>query len=130
MDQVHYVVEFVIKPGKLDDFKAVAHELVDRVKAEEPATKSYQWYLSANGMRCHLHQWYDDSEAFVAHARGDAVADLLPKLLEYSTMSEITFFGHPSAEASRVLDRLAHRTTVTRNEWFAGFRRELAAVTP
>lgn len=130
MDQVQYVVEFVIKPGKLDDFKALARELVERVEAEEPGTKSYQWYLSPNGMRCHLHQWYEDSAAFVAHARGDAVADLLPRLLEVSTMSEITFFGNPSAEAAKVLERLAHRTTVTKNDWFAGFTRELAVVAP
>jgi quinol monooxygenase YgiN len=129
VDQIQYVVEFAIKPGRLDEFKRVAREVIDRVHAEEPGTRSYQWYLSANATRCHVHQWYADSAAFVAHAGGDVLADLLPKLLEVSTMSEITFFGDPSPEATRVLDRLARVTTVSKSEWFAGFTREPSAVT-
>jgi quinol monooxygenase YgiN len=124
VSQIEYVVEFTIHPRSLDEFKTTARKVIRRVRAEEPGTVVYQWYLSIDGRKCYVVERFPDSAALVAHARSAVLADLLPTLLQFSTLDEVRVFGRPTAEAARVLAVLATTTTVTISRSFAGFVRE------
>lgn len=124
MSRIEYVVEFTIHPGSLDDFKTAARKVIRRVRAEEPGTAGYQWYFSTDGRKCYVVERFENSAALVAHARGSVLADLLPRLLQLSTLDEVRVFGRPTAEAARVLAVLATTTTVTISPSSAGFIRE------
>lgn len=124
MSEIEYTVEFTVRPESLAEFKAAARKLIRRVKAEEPGTAVYQWHFSTDGRKCYVIERFPDSAAFLAHARGAALADAMPGLRELSTMDEVRVFGTPGAEAARVLAVLATETTVTISRSFAGFVRE------
>lgn len=104
MDTINYVVEFTVKPGKLDDFKKMADWFIERSRADEPGTKTYQWYLTADGSMGYLHAGYDDSAGLVAHAGGPNVQGRIGDLLETADITRFEAFGNPNKEAQAVLD--------------------------
>ena len=62
----HYIrakAEHSIVKGRINEFKKLAAEIVDRVEATEPNTLSYEWFLSNDESKCYVVQIYKDSEA-------------------------------------------------------------------
>jgi quinol monooxygenase YgiN len=100
---IHYLVEFSVKDGKLDDFKQVADWFVERCEADEPGTASYQWYLSQDGTKCYLHEAFNDSAGLVAHAGGPNVQGRIGDLLETADITRFEAFGNPDEAAAEVL---------------------------
>jgi quinol monooxygenase YgiN len=64
--EVSFVVEAAVKPGRLDDLKALMEELVESTTAE-PGALTYAWSLDDDGTVMHLHERYADSAAAVGH---------------------------------------------------------------
>lgn len=103
MEQIHYLVEFSVKPGKLEQFKDVANWFIEKCEAEEPGTKAYRWYLSDDQTKCYLHEAFDDSAGLVAHAGGPRVQGRIGDLLEAGDITRFEAFGNPDAAAAEVL---------------------------
>ena len=83
-------VEFDIKPGRTEDFKAAAGPLFARTQ-EEPDTLRYEYFLSADGSRNVNIEVFKDADAFVHHNRH--VADLVPALFETLDHVKIAVIG-------------------------------------
>lgn len=104
MNTLNYVIEWTMKDGKADDFKKTATWIAEQVQAKEPGTKNYQWYFSADGTKCYLHETFDNSAGLVAHAAGPTVQGHLPELLASSDITRFEVYGNPDAAATEVLD--------------------------
>lgn len=107
MNAINYIVEFTLKPGKLDDFKRAADGFIERSRDDEPGTKTYQWYMNADNSKCYLHEAFDDSAGLVAHAAGPSVQGHIGELLEASDITRFEAFGNPNGQAQEALDGLS-----------------------
>jgi quinol monooxygenase YgiN len=91
---IHWVAVVKIHDGQLEEFKARAEETIATAKANEPGQLVYEWHISPDGTTCHVDEWYADTEAALAHVRGEAVTEKLPKLLEVSDFAELWIYSH------------------------------------
>lgn len=103
LEPIHYLVEFSVKPGKLEQFTEVANWFIEQCEAEEPGTMSYRWYLSEDETKCYLHEAFDDSAGLVAHAGGPRVQGRIGDLLETGDITRFEAFGNPDAAAAEAL---------------------------
>ena len=100
--QVAWQVELVVKPGALDDFRALTGEMVEATWAE-PRVLSYERFISVDGTVVHVYERYADSAAAVAHLHmfeqqfGRRFVGLVDR-------TRFTVYGTPSAELRRMLD--------------------------
>jgi quinol monooxygenase YgiN len=83
-------VEFDIKPGRTDDFKAAAEALFAKTQSE-PDTLRYEYFISADGSRNVNIEVFKDADAFVFHNRN--VADLVPALFDCLDKVKIAVMG-------------------------------------
>ena len=90
MAQTTLLVEFDIKPGRTDDFKAAAKVLFARTQ-HEPGTLRYDYFMSDDGRSNVNIEVFADADAFVAHNRN--VADLVPALFDAVDRVSIAVIG-------------------------------------
>ncbi len=90
--RIHWVAQLTIAEGKLEEFEARAQETIASVRANEPGALAYEWHISEDGRICNVDEWYADAEAALAHVRGEAVTEKLPRLLEVSTFTALWIY--------------------------------------
>ena len=90
MAETTLLVDFDIKPGKLNDFKAAAAALFAKTQSE-PGTLRYEYFLSDDGTSNMNIEVFADADAFVFHNRN--VADLVPALMEAVDKLSIAVIG-------------------------------------
>ena len=98
-----WIVEFTIREGKLETFENLAKEIAVIVKQNEPDTKCYQWYFNDEKTKCVVSEWYESSEAALAHLHGKAATTFLPKLLEVSNLTRFEVYGDPNEDLKKAL---------------------------
>ena len=101
-DYIRATAEHTIVEGRINEFRKLATDIVDRVEATEPNTLSYEWFLSSDESKCYVVQIYKDSEAGLAHLRN--LADLLGRLHEVAPLTGLWIYGSPSNELRQVLE--------------------------
>ncbi|MAJ61534.1 MAG: hypothetical protein CBC48_17240 [bacterium TMED88] len=94
-------VAFSIKENVLDEFKNLIGKMVRNTESKEPDALVYEWYLSENGLECHLLETFKDSDAFMVHL--DNLSVFLDQLWDLSTLTGFKTFGNPSAELQESL---------------------------
>ncbi len=99
---IHLVVELTIYEEKFDAFEGIAQDMI-AASQKEPGTLGYDWYLSSDRRRCRLTETYQDAQALLAHFKGPAVQQLVPRLLECSRLERFEVYGDPGAEATEML---------------------------
>lgn len=115
---VYFIVDLALAESKLDAFQAIAEEMVS-VTQEEPGALGYEFYLDADQVQCRLIEVYADSDAVVAHIKGRAVQELVPKLLEVSALTGFSVYGALSTEAADMLTQVGAKLFST----WRGFNR-------
>jgi quinol monooxygenase YgiN len=117
-DDVYWMLELEVQPGRERALEALMAEMVGATKAGEPGTLNYEWSMSADGKVCHLHERYTDSAALMTHvaAFGEKYA---PRFLEALKPVRFVVYGAPTQE---VKDALAGFNPVYMRA-AAGFRR-------
>jgi quinol monooxygenase YgiN len=101
-DEVHINVSLTIHEGKLNEFQAIAREMV-KATQQEPGTRRYEWYLSSDGTSCQLIETYLDSDALLAHFNGWAVKEGVPKMLKTADVNGFEVYGNPGPQAREIL---------------------------
>jgi len=104
-NNVIFNVSLAINEGKLEAFQRIAEDMRAGTEKEAGA-QAYEWYFSKDRTRCHLIEIYSDANAVLAHMNGPAVQQLVPKLLEVSSVTGFEVFGDPGAQASEILTKL------------------------
>jgi quinol monooxygenase YgiN len=76
---IHWIVEFNVKHGKRRGLVSIVSEIVAATKANEPGTKSYEWYINGDGKQAHVCERYASSAAALKHLKtfGENFADRL-----------------------------------------------------
>jgi len=99
-NHVGIVASLKINDGKLEDLKALAREMSEAAQAE-PGTLVYEWYVSADGTRCDIHERYADNAAFLAHASG--VGPFMQRLMTMVTPSATALYGKPDEKSKAMV---------------------------
>lgn len=104
MATVAYLFELTIQEGKTEEFKQQAAGYTEAVRAGEPGTLEYRWWLAEDGSRCLLKETFTSSEALLTHLEN--VGPSLPALLAIAPITRFEVFGELSADARTALDEL------------------------
>jgi len=99
---VRFTVDIKINDGKLNEFENTVRTMVDGSR-QEPGTLGYDFFLSDDRTRCRLLEVYTDADAVLAHLTGPVVQQLVPKLLETSSLVAFEAYGDPGAKAAQML---------------------------
>jgi quinol monooxygenase YgiN len=116
---IHFRAEFIIKDGKIKEYKKLVRNMSRVVEANEPDTISYRFYFDRDETKCIVHEIYANSEAVFAHNNGLASQTILPKIFSLSRISKFEVYGNPNKKFQKVLTSFS---SVTYN-LFAGFSR-------
>lgn len=99
---VRFTVDLAIKADKFEQFESIAEVMIAGTLKESGAL-GYEWFLSADRKRCLLLETYDDAKAVLAHCTGPVVQQLVPRLLETSSINRFEVYGDPGPEAAKML---------------------------
>lgn len=99
---IRAIAEVSIPAGKINEFRKLAAEIIDKVEADEPNTFSYEYFLSNDESKCYVVQLYKDSEAVMAHLGN--IGDLAGPLHEVAPLTGLMIFGSPSDELRQALE--------------------------
>ena len=99
-NQVQYVIEWTISPGKADAFKKLAQEAISVATAKSKVL-GYRWYFSSDESKCYLLEQYPDTEALLPHLA--SVQQVLQGLLEVAKITRFEVFGNVNPEAGKAL---------------------------
>lgn len=103
---IHIRAEFSIKARNARQFKRLISQMSRLVKAGEPETLEYKFYLSEDCMRCAVHETYADSKAALYHNNGAASRTILPEIFKISRLERLEFYGKPDRKLRKVLNEL------------------------
>lgn len=67
-ESISWILQVAIHPGKLDDFRSVARDLIEKTQLE-PGTLAYEWSLSEDLTICHIFERYENADALVKHVQ-------------------------------------------------------------
>ena len=100
--EIAWRVELAVKPGRLNEFRALTGEMVEFTR-REPGVLSYQRFVSDDGRSVQIYERYADSAAAVSHLRNFVkhFGDRFQGLVERRSF---TVFGTPSEELRGILD--------------------------
>src|SRR5690242_3186913 len=101
-DQISWQVELTVKPGELENFRALTREMVEFTHAES-GVLIYERFISADGKTVYVYERYADSASAVAHLQtfhqkfGFRFSSLVER-------RRFTVFGSPSQALKEILD--------------------------
>ncbi|PSR53770.1 hypothetical protein AHMF7605_09660 [Adhaeribacter arboris] len=116
--QVQYTVELTIAPGKIEEFRKMMQSFLEAIQSQEPDTNAFQIYLNEAESKAYLVEWFQHSEAVLAHFAN--VGPMLPELLAIAPITRFEVFGNLSKEAEEAVKALG----ATILPYHAGFIRE------
>ena len=102
---VYFVVDLSIADGKLGAFQTITQSMVEGTQ-QEPGALAYEFYFDSDQKRCRLIEIYADSDAALAHCKGRVVQELVPKLLEVSSLTGFSVYGDLSSETAELLTQV------------------------
>ena len=101
-ETVRFTVALTIAEGKLAAFEAIAQTMIAGTESEA-GTLVYQFCMSSDRKRCRLIEKYVDADATLRHLMGPVVQELVPKILEVSTITGFEVYGDPGPKAGEML---------------------------
>ena len=101
-NDVYWVLELNIKPGELDNMKALMNEMVEATQANEPDTLNYEWFISEDEKTCHLYERYADSAAVMTHL-GNFRQYFARRFLAVFEPTRQVVYGNPNDEVRKAL---------------------------
>jgi len=94
---VQFNVDLTINEGKLDAFRGIVQAMIAGTQ-KEPGALGYEWYLSGDRKRCRIVENYKDADAALAHMTSAGVRELVPKMLEVSSLNRFGGLWRPRTE--------------------------------
>ena len=109
MEKMFTYAKFVIHPGKTEEFKALARQCVDIVRAQEPGTLFYEWFLNDAETECVAIDGYADLDAVMLHVQH--IAPLMRQIMAVSDRYLEMYGADPT-------ERFGGRTTSRPSEFY------------
>lgn len=101
MNDIQVNARLKIQPGKMDEFKILALECVERVKKRDKGTTQYDWFYNEEKSECVVRERYKSSDAALEHIAN--VGDLLGGLVALATIS-LEIYGSASENLKNALE--------------------------
>lgn len=98
-----WIFELTIKEGQVDSLKKLMAEMVDATQKNEQGTLAYEWTISEDNKKCHIHERYVDSEATLTHL-ATFTSKYAARLMETGDATGFVVYGNPTVEAKKILD--------------------------
>lgn len=123
---LHVTVKMNILPGKLDELKALIPNINAHVRAGEPETILYKWYIDESRMRCYLIETMLSDESMLQHLKN--ISSVLPGLLAIAPITEWEICGNLSALVLETVKAIAKENNVTLINcgYVSGFSKKVA----
>jgi quinol monooxygenase YgiN len=102
-DQISWHVELAVKPGQINNFRALTTEMVESTRAEA-GVLNYERFISDDGNFVHVYERYTNSATAVAHLQIFA-KNFSERFMTMVDRTRFTVFGNPSNELRRLLDQ-------------------------
>lgn len=102
---VFYNLALTIQDGKGDEFRALMKDMVEATR-QEPGTLVYEWYLSADGKTCHIHEMFANTAAYKVHSEG-FVEKFAVRFMPLVTITGLTTYGNADKEAREMMATLS-----------------------
>ena len=100
-----------MREGKLEGFKRQAAEIMRVTRELDTGTLAYDWFLSADGTACEVHEAYVDADALVDHAFHVREArDAL--FAEYAYDHQMAFYGEPTPRLAELVNKIGVNASV------------------
>jgi quinol monooxygenase YgiN len=100
-----------VREGKLEGFKRQAAEMMRQTKEKDIGTLAYDWFLSADGTQCEVHEAYVDADALVDHAiHVHEARDAM--FAEFAYDHQMTLYGEPSPRLAELVKRIGMSPTL------------------
>ena len=103
MSKYRAVAKFRIHPGKGAEFREIAAQCLDAVKAREPGTTVYEWFINEASTECVVLETYESAEALLAHTRNAGA--FVGRLLKIADCS-VDMLADPTPEVRAALTRM------------------------
>lgn len=116
---INFRAEFIIKDGKIKEYKRLIRNMSKVVEANEPDTVGYHFYFDRAETKCIVHEMYANSKAVFAHNNGLASQTILPKIFSVSRINKFEVYGNPNKKLQKVLTSFNPETY----HLFTGFTR-------
>ena len=105
MNEITLIVEFAVKPGHAEAYRAASGRMRAAVDADEPGTRRYDWWLDADGARGFNLEVFADSAALAHHM--DNTAGLVGDLLAAADVVRVEVLGELDAAGHAAIDEAA-----------------------
>jgi len=102
-DQISWPVELAVKPGQIDNFRALTTEMVEST-GQVAGVLNYERFVSADGNFVHVYERYTDSAAAVAHLQR-FTKNFSGRFMTMVERTHFIVFGNPSDELRELLDQ-------------------------
>ena len=97
-NQIIFAINADIVDGKAESFRSLLKEMVPAVKASEPNTIRYQYFLNSDDTKLTLIEVYPNSEAAVFHMTAFEVSPFAEEFLASINITSFVVAGNASAE--------------------------------
>jgi quinol monooxygenase YgiN len=101
-ETVSWNLQLAVREGQLDAARELMAEMAAATR-QESGTLGYEWFLSADGLECHLYERYADSAAALVHV-GTFGSTFAERFLGCFTPTALWVYGDPNAEVRGALD--------------------------
>jgi quinol monooxygenase YgiN len=98
--EISWVLEVEIVPGQIENFRAVAGDLIASAR-KEPGTLAYEWHVNEAGTLCHIYERYRDSAAGLIHVQ--SFGPFADRFLQACRPVRFSVYGTPSEEVKAAL---------------------------
>jgi quinol monooxygenase YgiN len=102
-DQISWHVQLAVKPGQLDNFRALTTEMVESTM-QEAGVLNYERFISADGNFVHVYERYTNSPTAVAHLQR-FTNNFRNRFMMMVERTHFIVFGNPSDELRGLLDQ-------------------------
>jgi quinol monooxygenase YgiN len=111
MSEFEVRAKLKVREGKLEGFRRQAAEMMRVTRERDTGTLAYDWFLSADGTECEVHEAYVDADALVDHAfHVRETRDAL--FAEFAYDHQMAFYGDPSPRLTELVKRIGVNATV------------------
>ena len=111
MDRFEVRARLKVREGKLEAFKQQAAEVMRVARERDTGTLAYDWFLSADGTECEVHEAYVDADALVDHAFHVREArDAL--FAEFAYDHQMAFYGEPTPRLMELVKKIGVNASV------------------
>ena len=103
-NQIIFAINADIADGKADSFRSLLKEMVPAVKASEPNTIRYQYFVNSDDTKLTLIEVYPDSEAAVFHMTAFGVSPFAEEFLASITITSFVVAGNASPALMKAVE--------------------------